>query len=171
MWDLACQVMGLIHFKPWVYHTTRGQLCWWCIIAALDAHEIWIFYSFFTYTWGAITWKYVDIYLKPLIDEIKLLWDSSFETYDTSGIKLFKCGQLLCGLSTTFLHMLRYLVRVQKEIVLHLVVTMSLILAILNIVVKCVIWIIMFFWRWIIHRDLTKDLSMEKLNSGLLHFY
>ena len=41
---------------------------------------------------------------------------------------------------------------------LVLVVTMTLILTIFNIVGKCVTSIIVFFFPWIIHGDLTKDL-------------
>ena len=77
-------------------------------------------------------------------------------------MNLFKCGQLLCGQSVIFLHMLCYLVGVQKESLLALVVTMALILAILNIVGICAIWIIVFFYPWIIHGYLIKDLSMVK---------
>ena len=113
----------------------------------------------------------IDAYLQPLIDELKLLWYFGVEHMMLQEIKLFKCEQLLCGQSVIFLHMLCFLVGVQKESLLSLVVTVALILAILNIVGTCVIWIIVFFYPWIIHRDLTKDLSMEKLNSGLLHFY
>lgn len=67
-------------------------------------------------------------------------------------IKLFKCEQLLCGQSMTFLHMLCYLDEVQKESLLALVLIITLILTILSIVGKCVTWIRVFLptdhpWR------------------------
>ena len=77
--------------------------------------------------------------------------------------------EIFMWIISDFMHMLYYLVGVKKESLLSLVVTVALILAILNIVGTCVIWIIVFFYLWIINGDLTKDLSMEKRNSGLLH--
>ena len=32
----------------------------------------------------------IDIYLQPLIDELKLLWDSGVETYDASRNETFQ---------------------------------------------------------------------------------
>lgn len=84
-------------------------------------------------------------------------------------IKLFICDQVLYGIFVTFLHILCYLVGVQNESLPPFFVTTTLILTILNIVRKCVIWINMSFYTWIIHGDQTKVLSMVKLNSGLLH--
>ena len=133
---------------------------------ALDVHEIWIFHTFFAYTWTAITLKWHWYLLTTIDRRFKIIM--GLKHMMLPEMKLFKCGQLLCGQSVIFLPMLCYLVGVQKESLLALVVTMTLILAILNIVGKCAIWIIMFFYRWIIHGDQTKDHSMEKLNLGLL---
>ena len=36
------------------------------------------------------TWNDIDIYLQPLIDELKLLWDSVVQTYDASRNETFQ---------------------------------------------------------------------------------
>ena len=110
----------------------------------------------------------IDIYLQPLIDEIKLLWYSGVETFGASRNQTFPMRATIMWKSMTSLHMLSYLVGVQRESLLALVVTTTLILNILNIVGQCVIWFIVFLYQWILHGELTKDLSMKKLNLGLL---
>ena len=111
----------------------------------------------------------IDIYLQPLIDELKLLWDSRVEKYDASRNETF---QMRAALIWTISDFPAYAMlsgwKKKLECLPTLVVTMELILAILNIVGKCAILIIVFLYRWIIHGDQTKDHSMEKLNLGLL---
>lgn len=46
----------------------------------------------------------IDIYLQPMIEELKELWDG-VETYDTHSKSNFLCGWLSCGRLMTFLHM------------------------------------------------------------------
>ena len=47
----------------------------------------------------------IDVYLEPLIDELKELWDNGVETNDASIKKNFKCEQLYCGRLAIFLVM------------------------------------------------------------------
>jgi len=47
----------------------------------------------------------VDVYLSPLIEEFKLLWEEGVEVLDVFGNESFQRHAMLFFLSMTFLHM------------------------------------------------------------------
>ena len=72
----------------------------------------------------------IDVYLQPLIEELKELWESGVETYDSNENKTFNMRACLCGQLMTSLRMLSYLGGVQRENWLVHVVMMRLLLSI-----------------------------------------
>ena len=55
----------------------------------------------------------IDVYLRPLIDELKILWEMGFETYDCVSKKNSTTVLCLCGQWLTFLRTCTYVVGVQ----------------------------------------------------------
>lgn len=51
----------------------------------------------------------IDVYLRPLVDDLKLLWEEGVYTWDALLRQNSKCGLLYYGLSVTSLHMACYL--------------------------------------------------------------
>ena len=64
----------------------------------------------------------IDIYLKPLVDELKELWEEGVDTYDES---IFRCIQLCCGQYMTILDLVTCLGGGQRVIILVTLATMN----------------------------------------------
>ncbi|XP_020258902.1 uncharacterized protein LOC109835335 [Asparagus officinalis] len=58
----------------------------------------------------------IDVFLRPLVDELKELWDNEVVTYDASKKQISGCMRLYCGPLMTFLHMVTCLGGAQKAI-------------------------------------------------------
>ena len=56
----------------------------------------------------------IDVYLQPLIDELKDLWDNGVTAWDAKKRKISLCVQCFFGQSMIFLHMQCCLVGAQK---------------------------------------------------------
>ena len=56
----------------------------------------------------------IDVYLKPLVDDLKFLWGDGIETYDAFMKKNFNYMLHCCGQSMIFLLMVFYLVGALK---------------------------------------------------------
>jgi len=65
----------------------------------------------------------IDVYLQPLIDELKELWDNGVQTYDASMKEIFNYMSLFCGLLMIFQRTKIYQGEILKENLLVLVVT------------------------------------------------
>lgn len=57
----------------------------------------------------------IDVFLQPLIEELKELWEIGVETYDASKKQNFQLHTTLLWTIMTSLHMLIYLDIVQRE--------------------------------------------------------
>ena len=67
----------------------------------------------------------IDIYLKPLVDELKELWEKGVETYDASNKSIFRCVQLCCEQYMTTLDLVTCLSGGQRVIIFVILATMN----------------------------------------------
>ena len=60
--------------------------------------------------------KNIDVYLSPLVDGLKTLWEKGVETYDAHLHKVFTLKAILYGQSMISLHMETWSIALWKDI-------------------------------------------------------
>ena len=110
--------------------------------------------------------KDIDVYLQPLIHELKELWENGWKHMMLILTKPFNCMKYYCGQSVIFQPMQRFLVGAQKEERPAKLVIIGHALNISSIVVRCVTWVIRCSYLLIIHfEEIINHLMVKRITD------